>query len=436
MKNKIWIIVRREYLERVKKKSFIITTILMPVLMLAMMCLPALLMNLNISDARRIGVIDNSGIIAPRLNDTDLARYERIDVAPDSMYAHTEYDGFLIIAPDIVDNPKGVTLYTRDASSMELENSLNNNISDIIEQERLKAIDKADVRDIMDSVKANVNISTFRLSESEEAAGTSSMISYAIGMIMSVVLYMFLLMYGQMVMTSIIEEKNNRVLELMVTSVKPTQLMMGKIIGVGLVAVTQLALWALLMVTLSASFIPLFISPEIAGEITAYNTGTLDVATSSVDIEGIQALSIMGNPTFIAGIFGYLLLFLVGGFLLYAAMYAAIGSSVDNIQDGSQLQSFVIIPLLIGFIVSTTIAANPTSSLAVWLSMIPFTSPMVMMTRIPFGIPTWEIIVSLIILYASFVAIVWFAAKIYRVGIFMHGKKPTVRQLIQWARYK
>ncbi|MDE6449974.1 MAG: ABC transporter permease [Muribaculaceae bacterium] len=436
MKNKIWIIVRREYLERVKKKSFIITTILMPVLMLAMMCLPALLMNLNISDARRIGVVDNSGIIAPQLNDTDLARYERIDVAPDSMYAHTEYDGFLIIASDIVDNPKGVNLYTRDASSMELENSLNNNISDIIEQERLKAIDKADVRDIMDSVKANVNISTFRLSESEEAAGTSSMISYAIGMIMSVVLYMFLLMYGQMVMTSIIEEKNNRVLELMVTSVKPTQLMMGKIIGVGLVAVTQLALWALLMVTLSASFIPLFISPEIAGEIAAYKTGTLDIATSSVDIEGIQALSIMGNPTFIAGIFGYLLLFLVGGFLLYAAMYAAIGSSVDNIQDGSQLQSFVIIPLLIGFIVSTTIAANPTSSLAVWLSMIPFTSPMVMMTRIPFGIPTWEIIVSLIILYASFVAIVWFAAKIYRVGIFMHGKKPTVRQLIQWARYK
>ena len=181
MKNKIWIIVRREYLERVKKKSFIITTILMPVLMLAMMCLPALLMNLNISDARRIGVVDNSGIIAPQLNDTDLARYERIDVAPDSMYAHTEYDGFLIIASDIVDNPKGVNLYTRDASSMELENSLNNNISDIIEQERLKAIDKADVRDIMDSVKANVNISTFRLSESEEAAGTSSMISYAIG---------------------------------------------------------------------------------------------------------------------------------------------------------------------------------------------------------------------------------------------------------------
>ncbi len=436
MRSKIWIIVRREYLERVRKKSFIITTILMPVLMLAMMCLPALLMNLNISETRRIGVIDRSGIIAPGLTDTDLARYELTDVAPDSMYARTEYDGFLIISRDIVDNPKGVTLYTRDVGSMELESTLNNNIADIIETERLKAIDMSDLREIMDSVKADVNISTFRLSEGEEAAGTSSMISYAIGMIMSVVLYMFLLMYGQMVMTSIIEEKNNRVLELMVTSVRPTQLMMGKIIGVGLVAVTQLALWALIMVTISATFIPLFISPEVAGEIAAYNTGTLNAATASLDIEGLQALSVIGNPAFIAGIFGYLLLFLVGGFLLYAAMYAAIGSSVDNIQDGSQLQSFVIIPLLIGFVVSTTIAANPTSSLAVWLSMIPFTSPMVMMTRIPFGIPVPEVIASLVILYGSFIAIVWFAAKVYRVGIFMHGKKPSVKQLIQWARYK
>ncbi len=408
----------------------------MPVLMLGMMCLPALLMNVNISDARRIGVIDNSGVIAPQLVDTDLAHYTRVDISPDSMYARTDYDGFVIINSDIVRNPSGVTLYTREASSMELEQSLNDNIADAIESERLKAIDMTNVRNILDSVRADVNMSTFRLTDEAGTSGTSSAISYAIGLIMSIVLYMFLLMYGQMVMTSIIEEKNNRVLELVVTSVKPTQLMMGKIIGVGLVAVTQLALWAVLMVVLSASVVPLFFSPEIAGEIAAYNSGSLDAATASIDIEGLQALSIIGNPAYIAGIFGYLLLFLVGGFLLYAALYAAIGSSVDNIQDGSQLQSFVIIPLIVGFIVSTTIAANPTSSLAVWLSMIPFTSPMVMMTRIPFGIPTWEIIVSLILLYLSFIAVVWFAAKVYRVGIFMHGKKPTVKQLIQWARYK
>lgn len=437
MSNKIAIIIRREYLERVKKKSFIITTILMPVLMLVMMCLPALLMNVNLSDARQIGVIDPSGMIAPSLESNDRAAFTRLDISPDSIYSQPDYDGFLIIGRDIIDNPSGsVTLYTREAGSMELERSICDNIERIIEQERLKAMNQADVREILDSVKADVSISTYRLGANDTTTGTSSAISYAIGLIMSIILYMFLLMYGQMVMTSIIEEKNNRVLELVVTSVKPTQLMMGKIIGVGLVAVTQLALWAAIMVSLSAFLMPMFLSPETAMEIAAYNTGTLDASQASIDAEGLQALSIIGNPGYIAGIFGYLLLFLLGGFLLYSALYAAIGSSVDNIQDGSQLQSFVIVPLLIGFLVSTTIAANPTSSLAVWMSMIPFTSPMVMMTRIPFGIPVWEIVVSLVILYLSFLAAVWFAAKVYRVGIFMHGKKPTVKQLIQWARYK
>lgn len=436
MSNKTGIVIRREYLERVKKKSFIITTLLMPLFMLAMMFLPALLMNVNITDTRNIGVIDNSGVIASRLTDTETARYTRVDIAPDSMYARTEYDGFLIIPANVVDNPSGITLYTREAGSLDMESALSDNIADIIEAERLKAIDKSDVRDILDSVKADVSLSTYRLTDEDTTSGTSSAISFAIGLIMSIVLYMFLLMYGQMVMTSIIEEKNNRVLELVVTSVKPRQLMMGKIIGVGLVAVTQLALWTVILVLLSATVMPFVLSPETAGEIAAYNNGTLDAATASISVDGLQALSIVADPWYIAGIFGWLMLFLVGGFLLYAGLYAAIGSAVDNVQDGSQLQTFVIVPLIIGFIVSTTVASNPTSSLAFWLSMIPFTSPMVMMTRIPFGIPTWEIVTSLVMLYLSFVATVWFAAKVYRVGIFMHGKKPTVKQLIQWARYK
>lgn len=437
MSNKIGIIIRREYLERVKKKSFIITTLLMPLLMLLLMCLPALLMDVNISDARVIGVIDNSGIVAPQLKDTELAKFTRVDISPDSMYTETDYDGFLIINSDIMTNTKGVSLYTREAGSMTLEQSIGDNIADIIENERLKAMNATDVRKLLEEVKADVDISTYRLTaEAEDSKGTSSGVSYGIGIIMSIVLYMFLLMYGQMVMTSIIEEKNNRVLELVVTSVKPMQIMMGKIIGVGLVAITQLALWTMIMLTLSSMVMPLFVSPEVAQEVASYNAGTLDATQATVSIEGLQALSILGDPGYIALIFGYLLLFLTGGFLLYAAMYAAIGSSVDNVQDGSQLQSFVIIPLLVGFLVSTTIAANPSSSLAVWLSMIPFTSPMVMMTRIPFGIPTWEIIISLVILYASFVGVVWFAGKVYRVGIFMYGKKPTIKQLIQWSRYK
>ena len=436
MKNKIGLIVRREYLERVKKKSFIITTILMPLLMLGMMCLPALLMNVNLSDARKIGVIDNSGLIAGSLEDTELAEFIPTNISIDSLFNHDEFDGFLIIDRNVLENPSGVTLYTREAGSLELENSISSNISDIIEQKRLNDLDMSNIRSVLEEIQADVNLTTYRLTDDNSIDSTSSVISYAIGLIMSIVLYMFLLLYGTMVMTSIIEEKNNRVLELIVTSVKPVQLMLGKIIGVGLVAITQLCLWAVLMVTISAVVLPLFLSPEIAGEIAAYNNGTLNPTTASIDVQGLQALSTLGNPVFIAGIFGYLLLFLVGGFLLYAAVYAAIGSSVDNVQDGSQFQSFLTIPLIVGFIVSTTIAANPNSQLALWLSMIPFTSPMVMMTRIPFGIPAWEIVVSLVVLYASFLGMVWFSAKIYRVGIFMHGKKPTIKELIQWARYK
>ena len=436
MNSKTAIIIRREYLERVKKKSFIITTIFMPILMLTLMCAPALLMNINISDAQQIGVIDYSGIIAPGLTDTDIAHYIQTDIAPDSMYSKVDYDGFVVINSDIIENPSAVTLYTRQAGSLELESQLSSNIAELIETRRLQDMNMPYIKNVLDSVHADVNLTTFRLTEDSTTSSTSSGLSYGIGILMSIVLYMFLLMYGQMVMSSIIEEKNNRVLELVVTSVKPMQLMMGKILGVGLVAITQLALWAIVMIILSAIVLPLILSPQIAGEIAAYNAGTLSAAEASMNIEGLQAISMLADPTYIASIFGFLILFLLGGFLLYAALYAAIGSAVDNAQDGAQLQSFVILPLIIGFIVSTTIASNPSSTLATWLSMIPFTSPMVMMTRIPFDIPTWEIIVSLIILYATFIAAVWFAGKVYRVGIFMHGVKPNLKQLIQWAKYK
>lgn len=436
MSSKIGIIVRREYMERVKKKSFIITTLLMPVLMLGMMCLPALLMNVNMTDKRQLAVIDNSGIIAGQLHDNDMVHFEQVNINPDSIRTHrSDYDGFLIIGSDILNNPAAATLYVNEASSLELESSIASQINNIIEDQRLESRDMTHIRQVLDQVKSDITLSTYRLDRDADQE-MSTGLSYGIGLLMAIVLYMFLLMYGQMVMTSIIEEKNNRVLELVVTSIKPGQLMMGKIIGVGLVAVTQILLWGLLLVTLSAFMIPMFFSPETAAEIAAYNNGTLDAASASMGTDGLQALSMIGNPLYIATIFGYLMLFLIGGFLLYSALYAAIGSSVDNIQDGSQLQSFIIIPLIAGFILSTAIAANPTSTLATWLSIIPFTSPMVMMTRIPFGIPTWEIIVSLIVLYATFVAMVWFAAKVYRVGIFMHGKKPTIKQLIQWARYK
>ncbi|MDE7442737.1 MAG: ABC transporter permease, partial [Muribaculaceae bacterium] len=253
---------------------------------------------------------------------------------------------------------------------------------------------------------------------------------------MMFVLYMFLLMYGAMVMNSIIEEKNNRVLEIVVSSVSPTQLMMGKIMGVGLVAVTQVLIWLVLIAAMSGLLLPAIVPAEMMQEASALNSGTLDPAMATLDMDLAGALGILSNVGYLVSIFTYLLLFLIGGFLFYAAIFAAIGSAVDNIQDASQLQTVAVVPVLIGLIGSMVVVNDPNSVLAVVLSLVPFTSSMVMMTRIPFGIASWEIVLSLVLLYASFIGMVWIAAKIYRVGIFMYGKKPTLRDLIRWARYK
>lgn len=212
--------------------------------------------------------------------------------------------------------------------------------------------------------------------------------------------------------------------------------MLGKICGIGLVAVTQILIWAVLVAAMSAFLLPALMPAEIATEIAAMNSGAADMSAMTTDVDTLQALSILGDVGYILRLFGLLLLFLIGGFMLYAAMYAAIGSAVDNIQDAGQLQSVVIYPVIIGIIFGMTAASDPTSTLSVVMSIIPFTSPMVMMARIPYEIPVWQIVASLVVLYASFFVMVWVAGKIYRVGIFMYGKKPSIKELVRWMRYK
>ena len=213
------------------------------------------------------------------------------------------------------------------------------------------------------------------------------------------------------------------------------QLMLGKICGIGLVAVTQILIWTALIAAMSAFLLPAIIPADVASDMAMINSGA-DVTSVSSNVGMLQALAMLSDVGYILRLFGLLLLFLIGGFMLYAAIYAAIGSAVDNIQDAGQLQSVVIFPVILGIVFGMTAASDPTSSLSVWMSMIPFTSPMVMMARIPYNIPGWEVAVSLVILYASFFAMVWIAGKIYRVGIFMYGKKPTFKELIRWTRYK
>ena len=257
--------------------------------------------------------------------------------------------------------------------------------------------------------------------DTEEEQTTSSVTSYLVGMVMSLMLYMFIMLYGQMVMTSIIEEKTNRVLEVVVSCVKPTSLMLGKILGIGAVALTQIAIWFVLI----ASFTT-FAMPSL----------TASLLNSSADIDLLNAINMLGNTGFIISLFTYLALFLIGGYLFYSAIYAAIGSAVDNIQDASQLQSLAMVPIILGLVFSMSAVSDPNSGMAFTMSIVPFTSPMVMMARLPFGIDTLQCIISLAILYISTIAMIWFAAKIYRVGIFMYGKKPTIAQMLRWARYK
>lgn len=434
MDSKISIIIRREYMERVTKKSFIITTLLMPVIMLGLMMAPVLIAMFSESDNRNILVIDNSAdTISSRLQNTPTLTFLPQNISVDSARRVESVDAVLVIPESIYDNGATLQIYTNGASSMEVESAIIGQFNDIIESQRLKNYNIDDLDEIISAVHSDVKLQSLR--NDEDATESSTMLSYMLGLILTLMLYMCLLLYGQMVMTSIIEEKNNRVLEIVVSSVRPTQLMLGKICGIGLVAITQIVIWGVLLSAMSAFVLPAVLPAGVSADMAALSAEGAS-ANINTDLELLQALSMLGNVAYIIQLFGLLLLFLIGGFMLYSAIYAAIGSAVDNIQDAGQLQSIVVFPIIIGIVVAMQAASDPGSSMAMWTSMIPFTSPMVMMARIPFGIPAWEIAVSLIILVISFFIVVWFAAKIYRVGIFMYGKKPSFKELIRWMRYK
>lgn len=435
--NKISLIIGREFNERVRKKSFIITTILMPVLMLLLMAAPALIMSFSQGDEKQIGVIDESTMIGSRLESDETILFETLDIPlEEARRTRTDLFAVLYIAPDILENPKGVQLYANSSTSMTLEMEICAQIERILEEEKLKGYEIENLQTILDEIETSVSMQTFRNDKSQEevSEAQSSMVATVIGYILAFVLYMFLLIYGSMVMQSVIEEKNNRVLEVMVSSVKPFDLMMGKILGVGSVAVLQVVIWGVLILGMGTLVVPHLMPDEVMASATAIEQGAA-LQNADLDPEMMQAIAAVTDVSYLMKIFVSMILFVFGGFLLYAAMFAAVGSAVDNVQDASQLQTPITVPIILGLLMMMAVINDPTSKLAFWFSVIPLTSPIVMMARIPYDIPTWEIVLSLVVLYASFVALVWFAAKIYRVGIFMYGKKPTLKELWKWMRY-
>ena len=435
----IGLIIVREFKERVYKKSFIITTLLMPLLFAAISVAPALIMFYATGDTKSISVIDNSGIIAQQLESDESVAFEIVPNGElqEELKKSLESDNFglLYIGEDIVTNPNNVQLYTNSSSSMLVEEYIVDQIEEIIEAERLKEYNINDLKQILEKIEVNISLSTFR--NDKENAASSSAASSFVGIALGFVLYFFLIVYGSIVMQSIIEEKSSRILEVLVSTVRPFDMMMGKILGVAAVAVAQIAIWGVLIVAMSALLVPAVMPDDILASVEAVKGGAdvMSMASNGVDIEMVTAIASLTNTGYIAKIIGLLLVFMVGGFLLYAAMYAAVGASVDTAQDAQQLTTPIMLPIILSFIILTTVMNDPNSPLVVWCSMIPFTSPIIMMGRIPSGIPTWEIVTSLVLLFATFIVMVWLAGKIYRVGIFMHGKKPTFKELYKWLKY-
>ncbi|MBO5787368.1 MAG: ABC transporter permease [Bacteroidaceae bacterium] len=440
MKSKIGIIIGREFNERVRKKSFIITTLLTPLLMLGLIMAPMLLTNYSGDEQKRIAVVDDSNIIGSLLKSTDEINFIETELPIEiARKEHVDEFAILHIGKDIISNPSDIRLYTNSTASITMEMNIATQVKMVIENIKLQQQDIENLPAIIASIKTEVNMQSFANETSEDSGdkANSSIVATVIAYLLSFILYMFILLYGSMVMQSVIEEKNSRVLEVMVSSVRPMEMMMGKILGVASVALLQIAIWLVIILGAGYFIIPELIPDEVAMAVAMLQQGASpETLGTDTDMSLLQAIATLTDVGYLAKIVVSLVVFMTGGFLLYAALFAAVGSAVDTPQDAQQLQTPITIPIILSLFVMLSVINDPGSDLAFWFSMIPLTSPIVMMARIPYDIPTWEILVSLGILVATFIATAWAAGKIYRTGILMHGSKPSFKELWKWLRFK
>ena len=445
------IIISREYLTRVKKKSFLLTTFIVPVLFAAMCILPSVIMFMAKDTDKKVAVIDQSGIVMPYLVDTDAVDYEDYSTEPvDSMklrFDELGLDALVVVSPlDSVQRSVTVASYSAKPLSMELKEGVQSKVNDAVEDYRLALYEIGDLKQIMEDVKSDISMSTYTLDESGEEKITSSEVYMIISMLLSIIIYMFIAMFSGMVMQSVIEEKSSRVVEVLVSSVKATELMFGKIIGVACVALTQFFLWIILTLVLVGGFSAFVGFDSLMGDpaqteqmMEMAQMGGVDMTEMTetmAEEEGMGAvLSTLKDIDWVQMILAFIVYFALG-YLLYASFFAAIGSAVENEADTNQLQMPVTVPLLLAFFIAIYAFNAPDSPIVWWGSMIPFTSPIVMLARIPFGVPMWELLLSIVLLLATFAACGWASAKIYKIGILMFGKKTTFKDLWKWLKQK
>lgn len=445
--NKIGLIIRREYLTRVRKKSFIIMTILGPVLMAAMFIVPVWLA-LNEEDEANILVIDDSFLFNERMTDTDKIHFffpsEGLDSAKAKVLASDDFDAVLYIHEKIMTTPSGIQLIYDKQPGINVIRYIENTIENDLEKFKLakSGIDQATI----EAAKTNIKLVTTKLDEVGSESKSNTELSMIVGMFSGVLIYMFIFLYGVQVMRGVIEEKTNRIIEVIISSVKPFQLMMGKIIGIALVGLTQFLLWIVLSTTLISvgeTLVTQHFADQKSGKsieeaMSGNNTfvpESEEVAETQLNETAVKELFANFNLIDFPVILGSFLFYFLGGYLIYSALFAAVGSAVDNEADTQQFMLPITIPIIFSFVMAQVVINNPESPMSFWLSVIPFTSPIIMMVRIPFGVPYWELALSMALLVAGFIATTWLAGRIYRTGILMYGKKITYKELWKWLRY-
>ena len=419
--NKIFLIIKREYVVRVKKKSFIIMTILAPLLMAALIVAPVFLADQG-QEKRLIAVTEIESSYAKEITDSENIHFTIIAKKEADLIKNNISESPYYAILDIQDT--NFTLYGSQQIGLNVRKSIENQIETIIERNNLKRAG-IDI-DILEKAKTNITIKTKIIDNEGKTTASNAEASIGIGFITGILIYMFIFMYGTMVMRGVIEEKTNRIVEIIISSVKPFQLMMGKILGVALVGLTQFFLWILLTVAISAIAELMFIdTTELANDVNSIDQSVI-LAEFSKLTGGIDLVKI-----FISFIFFFLF-----GYLMYSSLFAAVGSAVDAEADTQQFVVPITIPLILAFILIQPVMDNPDGLLAFWLSIIPLTSPVIMMVRLPFGVENWELILSMILLICGFILTTSLAAKIYRTGILMYGKKISYKELWKWLSYK
>ena len=441
--NKILLILQREYITRVKKKSFIVMTLLGPILMAGIAIVPILIAKYSDDKINKIIVIDQRPeIFTTILPSSETVLFINSKISLDSAkkaFDPEKFYGILYLQDDMVKNPGGAMLFTEKQANLSVTNYIENSLEKQIEQDKLKSegIDQK----TLSSIETNVNLKTLSLKGEENSAELATIVGFICGFL----IYLFIFLYGVQVMRGVIEEKTNRIVEVIISSVRPFELMMGKIIGIALVGLTQFLLWIVLTLTITTIASKVIIDPKTDAKVVAQTmkSNNLDQhalkelgATPKIKEDAMSKLfsqlSSINFPLIISCFFIYFL----GGYLLYSALFAAIGAAVDNETETQQFMLPVTIPLILAFIVAQSIVQNPDSQLGFWFSIIPLTSPVVMMVRIAFGVPPWELALSIGLLIAGFIGATWLAGRIYRTGILLYGKKVNYKELAKWLFYK